>query len=141
MESLQDMPQLKGWRGGAHGGRLGIHLTGRGADWAELALPYHPDLAGDEAGTLATGPIVALLDMATSIAIWIRRGSFVPHATLDLRVDHLRDAVPGRTVIGRGSCYRLTPTIAFVRGEAHDGDAADPVAHVVGTYMTLAAKA
>ncbi|NWM98555.1 phenylacetic acid degradation protein, partial [Escherichia coli] len=26
-------------------------------------------------------------------------------------------------------------SIAFVRGQAHDGDPGDPVAHVAGTFM------
>ena len=38
-------------------------------------------------------------------------------------------------MIGRGECYKLTRSIAFVRGLAHDGDINDPVAHVVGTFM------
>jgi acyl-coenzyme A thioesterase PaaI-like protein len=73
--------------------------------------------------------------MATSISVWLRADAFVGHATLDLRVDYLRPASPGKTVIGRGECYRLTRSIAFVRGQAHDGDPDDPLAHVAGTFM------
>lgn len=121
---------------GGHGGRLGIGYHAHAADWVELALPYHPDLVGDVGtGVIASGPIVALMDMATSFSVWQKRGAFVPHATLDLRVDFLRAARPRHTVIGRGECYRLTRTISFVRGQAHDGDPADPLAHVVGTFM------
>ena len=138
MEQFNDIPGLARLRFGGHGGRLGIRYHARGSDWAELALPYADALVGDAAtGVLASGPIVTLMDMATSLAVWIRRGGFVPHATLDLRVDYLRPATPGQAVIGRGECYRLTRRIAFVRGQAHDGDPADPVAHVAGTYMTL----
>jgi len=119
-----------------HNGAIGARFLGHGADWAELALDYREDLIGDEAsGVLASGPIIALMDMATSIAVWIRRGAFRPQATLDLRVDYLRTAIPGRTVVGRGECYRLTRRVAFVRGQAHDGDSADPIAHVAGTFM------
>ncbi len=39
--------------------------------------------------------------MATSVAVWLKRGAFEAHVTLDLRVDYLRPAVPERTVIGR----------------------------------------
>jgi len=142
MNGLQDIPGLEGMRFGGHGGRLGIGFHARGDDWAELTLPYHADLVGDPAsGTIASGPIIALMDMAASFAVWIRRGRFVAHATLDLRVDYLRPARPGQTVIGRGECYRLTRSIAFVRGQAHDGDPADPIAHVAGTYMNLDAAA
>jgi uncharacterized protein (TIGR00369 family) len=84
---------------------------------------------------MASGPILALMDTATSCAVWRKLGVLVLHATLDLRIDYLRPATPGRTVIGRGECYRITRSIAFVRGHAHDGDPADPLAHVAGTFM------
>ncbi|MES2337857.1 MAG: PaaI family thioesterase [Pseudomonadota bacterium] len=121
---------------GHHGSALGIVYHAHGDDWVELALPYAADQVGDIAsGVIASGPVVTLLDQATSAAVWQRRGGFRPHATLDLRIDYLRAATPGRTVIGRGECYRLTRSIAFVRGVAHDGDPADPLAHVAGTFM------
>lgn len=119
-----------------HGGALGLRHAAHGDDWAEVALPYDPRLVGDVAsGVLASGPIVAMMDVACSLAIWARLDRFVVHATLDLRVDYLRPAVPGRLVLGRGECYRITRSTAFVRGQAHDGDAADPIAHVAGTYL------
>jgi uncharacterized protein (TIGR00369 family) len=119
-----------------HNGALGSRIVALGDDWAELALDYREDLIGDEeTGVLASGPIIALMDMATSIAVWIKRGVFRPQATLDLRIDYLRAATPGHTVLGRGECYRLTRRIAFVRGQAHDGDPADPIANVVATFM------
>jgi uncharacterized protein (TIGR00369 family) len=123
-----------------HGGRLGIVHHDHGEDWSELALPYAPALVGDPAtGVLASGPILALMDMATSVAVWLKLDAFIAHATLDLRIDYLRPARPGHTVIGRGECYRITRSIAFVRGQAHDGDPADPLAHVAGTFMAAEA--
>jgi acyl-coenzyme A thioesterase PaaI-like protein len=88
-----------------------------------------------ESGVLASGPIISLMDMATSMSVWARIGRFVAQATLDLRVDYMRAATPGQTVFGRGECYKLTRTIAFIRGIAHDGDPDNPVAHVTGTFM------
>jgi uncharacterized protein (TIGR00369 family) len=129
---------LERWSRGltGHAGRLGTRFHAVGDGWVEMAQPWREDLVGDEdTGVLASGPIVALMDMATSLATWMKVGAFVPHATLDLRVDYLRPAGRDRTVIGRGECYRLTRTIAFVHGQAHDGDPADPVAHVAGTFM------
>jgi len=120
----------------AHGGLLGLRYVAHGADWAELAIDYDERLVGDVAtGVLASGPILALMDMATSMSIWIKQQRFRAQATLDLRVDYLRPAAPGKPVIGRGECYRLTRSVAFIRGQAHDGNPDDPVAHVVGTYM------
>jgi uncharacterized protein (TIGR00369 family) len=119
-----------------HGGALGIAYHAHGEDWAELALPYDEKLIGVvETGVIASGPIISLMDMATSLSIWIRLGRFRHQATLDLRVDYLRPATPGATIIGRGECYRTTRSVGFVRGVAHDGDPADPVAHVSATFM------
>ena len=137
MQQTQPVPGLSGYRFGGHGGRLGIASHASGADWCELALPWRDDLL-DEDGALAAGPLLALMDTAASIAVWLRRGRFVPHATLDLRLDRLRAVGAGRTVIGRGECVTVTPTLGFVRGVAHDGDPADPVAAIAGTFMTLA---
>lgn len=123
-------------RARSHGGALGIQYRTHGPDWCELALPYDEKLIGDRAtGVIASGPILSLMDMATSVGIWLKLGTFRPQATLDLRVDYLRPATPGKTVIGRGECYRITRSIAFVRGMAHDGDESDPLANVAGTFM------
>lgn len=119
-----------------HGGALGIVYHDHGEDWVELSLPYKPELVGmPETGILASGPIFSLMDMATSLSIWMRLGHFRPQATMDLRIDYLRPASPGSAIVGRGECYGVTRSIGFVRGLAHDGDAADPVAHVSGTFM------
>lgn len=121
---------------GGHGGRLGIRFHARGTEWIELALPYDPALIGDEeSGVIASGPIIAMMDIATSLAVWNRIDRFSPHATLDLRIDYLRPARPGHDVIGRAECLRVARSIAFTRGIAHDGDRADPIAHVAATFM------
>ncbi len=121
-----------------HGGALGIAYVAHGADWVELALDYQDKLVGvAETGVLASGPIISLMDMATSMAIWVKLDRFRHQATLDLRVDYLRPATPGRRIHGRGECIGVTRSVAFVRGVAHDGDPADPVAHVAGTFMFM----
>ncbi len=121
---------------GGHIGALGMGYRAHGADWIELELPYAAKLVGDPAtGVMASGAILALMDMACGASIWLANKMFRPQATLDLRVDYLRPATPGSTVIGRAECYRLTRSIAFVRGQAHDGDAADPLAQVAATFM------
>ncbi len=121
-----------------HGGWLGMRYHAHGDDWVELALPWREDLVGiPGSGVLASGPIISLMDNATSMAVWTMRGPFTPQVTVDLRVDYMRAATPGKTLIGRGECYKLTRSIAFVRGVAHDGDIGDPVAHVAGTFMVL----
>jgi uncharacterized protein (TIGR00369 family) len=127
---------------GGHTGQLAIGFHAQGPGWIDLILPYDAKLVGDAAtGILASGPIVALMDMATSSAVWIRRGRFAPHVTLDLRVDYLRPATPERAVIGRGECYQLSRSVAFVRGVAYHDAPNDPIAHVAGTFMLMDAPA
>lgn len=119
-----------------HNRLLDIRYLDHGEDWAELLLPYAPALTVDEGtGTLASGPIVSLMDMAASVSFWLRAGRFRPCATLDLRIDYLRAAAAGAAVTARMECYRLTRRVGFVRGQAHDGDAGDPIAHAAATFM------
>ena len=119
-----------------HSGFIGMEYLGHGDDWVELALPWREDLVGDpETGVLASGPIISLLDTATSIAVWARRGGYHPQVTLDLRVDYVRAATPGKTVTAWAECYQLKQSMAFVRGIAHDGDINDPVAHAAGLFI------
>ncbi len=119
-----------------HHAALGLEYRDHGSDWVEMALPYREELVGVETtGVLASGPIISLMDMATSMSVWLKLGRFRHQATLDLRVDYLRPASPGRAIVGRGECYAITRSIAFVRGVAHDGDPDDAVANVAGTFM------
>lgn len=121
-----------------HAGFVGMRYVGHGENWVELAFPWHEDLVGDpDTGVLASGPIISLLDNATSMAVWTRRGGFSPQVTLDLRIDYVRAATPGKTVVAWAECYRLKKSMAFVRGIAHDGDIADPVAHAVGIFIQI----
>lgn len=119
-----------------HSGALGIGYHAHGDDWVELELPYADHLVGmPDSGIIASGPIVSLMDMATSLSVWIRLGRFRHQATLDLRIDYLRPAVPGRAIVGRAECYGVTRSVCFARGLAHDGDPDDPVAHVSAAFM------
>jgi uncharacterized protein (TIGR00369 family) len=121
-----------------HCQHLGLELTGIGDNWCALKLPYSDSVIGDpETGIMASGPIVALMDMAAGMSIFAARKVFSPHVTLDLRVDYPRPANPGSPVFGRAECYRMTKSVAFVRGIAHDGDPDRPVAHVAGTFMFM----
>lgn len=122
-----------------HSRLIGAQYHAHGDGWCDLAIPYNPDMASDSAtGILASGPIFTLMDMATSLSVWLKTGTIRPQATLDLRIDYLRPAKPGQTVIGHGECYHITRSIAFIRGHAHDGDPEKPIAHVAGTYFFTA---
>lgn len=124
--------------GYGHVSTLGLSYRSHGPDWCELTLPWRDDLVGDELrGTIASGAVLTLLDMTSGMAIWTRLGRFAAVATLDLRLDYLRAAAPGAAIIAKVECYRLSRDVCFVRGLAHDGDPADPVAHCAGSFMFL----
>ena len=105
----------------------------------ELGLPWREELVGmPETGVLASGAIVSLIDTASGGSVWMALGFFVPIVTLDLRLDYMRPAVKGETVIARCECVKLTRQIAFIRGIAHGGDPERAIAHSAATFMTPA---
>lgn len=125
---------------GGHGQAIGLRYIAHGDDWAELALDYDPRLVMDPStNVLASSAIISLIDSACGAAIMLGNGTLRPTATLDLRVDYMRAARVGHTVIARGNCYRLTRSVAFVRCEAHDGNPGDLVACASGTFMFTSA--
>jgi uncharacterized protein (TIGR00369 family) len=101
---------------------------------AAMAVPWRADLVGDPStGVMAGGVITTLLDHVCGLAVssLAMRGRAPMEgglATLDLRIDYMRAAGPGREVIALARCYKVTRSIAFVRASAFDADEADPVA-------------
>ena len=119
-----------------HGKALGYDYVAHGADWVELGLSPKPELVGvPEDGILASGAIVGLLDTCGGASVWQKLGRFEPIVTIDLRLDYLRPAtIADGTVTARCECYKLTTSVAFVRGTARLANDAI-LAHVAGTYM------
>ena len=121
-----------------HNAALGLEVIDYAGAQVWMRLPYHAKIVGNPAtGVIHGGAISSLMDAACGMATMIALGRFSAIATLDLRIDYLRPARPGQTVIGRGECYRITRSVAFVRGQAHDRDSGDPLAHVAGTFMAV----
>ncbi|WP_283444790.1 PaaI family thioesterase [Noviherbaspirillum suwonense] len=101
-----------------------------------LKVEYQDALVGDpKTRVLHGGVITALLDAAFGFAIFVRLPEMRPMATLDLRIDYLKPATPGRAILGGAVCYKLTSELAFVRGAAYHDTPDDPIATAVGIYM------
>ena len=133
------LPQLAS--GAAHTHALGFAYDGLEGDRVRLRVPWREDLVGDpDTGVLAGGLVTALLDHVGGLAVWIALDRFEPIATLDLRVDYMRAAEPGRDLIAEARCYRLTHSIAFVRAWAFEDRPDDPVAAAQAAYMLSASK-
>ena len=123
----------------AHAGALGLRYNDSGEDFVELALPYGDHLVGDpDTGVIHGGAITALLDNAAGFAGRPPRTTMaqIAIATLDLRIDYMGPAIPGRTVIGRATCYHRTRSITFVRAVAYHDSPDDPIATCTATFMT-----
>ena len=113
-----------------HGRALGLDFRDSGSNWAELALPWREELVGvPETGVLASGAIVSLIDTASGTSVWVTLDRFTPIVTVDLRLDYLRPAAKGETIIARCECVKLTHRIGFVRDEAR------PIALSAATFM------
>lgn len=122
------VPQLKA---------LNISFEGLEKDGkATIKLPYDKKLVGfPETGVLAGGAIYTLMDSVAGISVFAALGTYMPLATLDLRIDYLKPATPGEDVFGEARCYKITRNVAFVRGRAHHGDTDRPIAHITGTFF------
>lgn len=115
---------------------LGIEITRfePGRIWGKV--PYREDLIGDpETGVIAGGVITTLLDQVCGTAAVSGMRSPVPVATIDLRIDYMRPATPGRDVHAEAHCYKLGKSVAFVRAVAYDDTPDNPVAHAVAAFM------
>ncbi len=119
-----------------HGRALGLKFRASGENWAELALPWREELVGvPETGVLASGAIVSLIDTASGTSVWVTLDRFAPIVTVDLRLDYLRPAANGETIVARCECVKLTRRIAFVRGIAHGDEDNRPIALSAATFM------
>jgi len=119
-----------------HCRELGLEITSLEAGFASIRLDYQERLAGNpQSGVVHGGVISTLLDTVSGLTAMSAVSASTPVATLDLRIDYLKPAHPGETIFGEADCFRLTSSVAFVRGSAHHGDARDPIATSIGTFM------
>jgi uncharacterized protein (TIGR00369 family) len=137
--STEDKP-LRATRGFVdhipHNSALGMKVLEFKRAEAIFQLPYDEKLVGNpDTGVLHGGAITALLDACSGAAVFAALTEWSPIATLDLRIDYLRAADPGRDITCRATCYKLARNVAFTRAVAYHDDESDPIATSAGTFM------
>lgn len=115
--------------------RLGFRITHVEKGKVKGLQPYKDRLVGDpDTGIIHGGVITSFLDnlCGTSCASVMEKARFV--ATLDLRIDYMRPAEPGRDIIGEAECYHMTRTIAFTRAWAYHETREKVIATAAGAF-------
>lgn len=102
-----------------------------------LRMAYDERLVGNpDNGILHGGSVTTLLDSVGGMVVFTAIPEGASVATLDLRIDYLKPATPGRAVIGEAEVYKMTKSVAFVRGKAfHENEPNKPIAHAFGSFM------
>ncbi len=123
------------------GQSLGFEFLEAEQGHLKMRTPYAEHLVGDpDTGVIHGGVITAMLDNACGRAVHLARiesgraedGAI---ATLDLRIDYMSAAEPGKDLYAQAHCYRLTHNVAFVRATAYTDSIEQPVASAVGAFM------
>lgn len=117
-----------------HSKALGMTIEEIGGGSCVISMPYDEKLIGDpRTGVIHGGAISALMDTCSGAAVMSHPAGASATATLDLRIDYMRPAAPGREIVARAECHHVTRTVAFIRATATDGGER-PVATAHGAF-------
>ena len=105
-----------------------------------LRLPYRDELVGNpETGTIHGGALTVLLDQTLGISgICCDRVGASMTPTLDLRIDHLGMAPPGRDILASARVYKVTRKVLFIEGFAYCESRDKPIARATGSWVLMA---
>ncbi len=123
-----------------HSKALGMRLDELVNGTAEISMPYDTRFIGDpNTGVIHGGAVSALMDTCCGAAVMSHPLATGGTATIDLRIDYMRAAVPLQRITARAQCYHVTRSVAFVRAFAYDDDRENPVAAATGTFTFVRA--
>ncbi len=114
---------------------LGFKLTKVEHGRAFAIQPYDEKLVGDpQSGVIHGGVITTMLDNLCGVACSAMIGQLRSVATLDLRIDYMRPAERGRSVIGEAECYHVTRSVCFTRAWAYHESRDRVIATAAGAF-------
>ena len=119
-----------------HARAIGLAVVDAQPGQIWLRVPYADFLVGNpETGVIHGGVITTLLDNGGGAAVMTALDELRAVATLDLRIDYMKPATPGRDIFGHCHCHKVTRHVAFVRGTAYHDTPDDPIATAAMTFM------
>lgn len=102
-----------------------------------FSVPFAEHLIGNAQKRLIHGGVIStLLDTACGSVVVCSLPRFEMCPTLDLRIDHLRPAVAGKSLYCEAKVVKVTPQIVFTEGYVYQ-DKDRPVARAVANFMRL----
>ncbi len=118
-----------------HASALGMVLKDISGGRAAISMPYDERFIGDpKTGVIHGGAVSALMDTCCGAAVMSHPAAPGGTATIDLRIDYMRAATPGQTIVTTAECYHVTRNVAFVRATTVDDDTDRPVATASGAF-------
>ena len=126
-------------QGVRHSMVLGMELMQVEASGLILKLPYSDKIVGNpETGVIHGGAITTLMDQACGLAVAVVLApEYDITPTIDLRIDYMRPAEPGKDVFAYVEGYRKTRQVVFTRGIAYHEDRSKPIAHCVANFTRM----
>ncbi len=123
---------------GDHFHQLGLAIEHVDARCVRVRLPYGEHLVGNpDTGVIHGGVLTTMLDTCCGFATLTALAQPELCPTMDLRIDYMRPATPGKTLYAEGEVYRVTDQVIFTRGVAYHETRDHPVAHCVANFSRL----
>lgn len=124
---------------GDHFQALGLRFERIEQGFACMVMPYSESQVGNpETGVVHGGVLTALLDSCCGFAASTSLDDVGLCPTLDLRIDYMGSAIPGKPIYAEAKTYRVTKQVIFCRGQAfQEGDRERPVAYCVANFARL----